>query len=159
MLFYVASGFSGKAAALPQDCQRIRRTEFHVIIPIVPVEGLVSFDFPVLVREPKEIVRDAVQDDVLNNLKRVSEYGIMVVAGKVIVRYRRRQLSKAEADNRSREETQKRIAELQDFIGSRQTEITEFDESLVRKLIQQITVYDDHFSVRFKSELEVNINE
>ena len=88
MLFYVASGFSGKAAALQQDRQRIRRTEFHVFIPIVPVERLVSFDLPVLVGEPKEIVRNAVKDDVLNNLKRVSEYGIVMLAGKVIVRYR-----------------------------------------------------------------------
>jgi DNA invertase Pin-like site-specific DNA recombinase/ribosomal protein L29 len=71
----------------------------------------------------------------------------------------REQKSQAEADTRSREETRKRIAELQDFIGSQQSEITEFDESLVRKLIQQITVYDDHFTVRFKSGLEVNINE
>ena len=69
----------------------------------------------------------------------------------------REQKSQAEADTRSREETQKRIAELQDFIGSQQSEITEFDESLVRKLIQQITVYDDHFTVRFKAELEIDI--
>ena len=40
----------------------------------------------------------------------------------------------------------------------RLTDQIEFDESLVRKQIQQITVYDDHFTVRFKSELEVNIN-
>ena len=52
-----------------------------------------------------------------------------------------------------------RIKELQDFIGSQQSEITEFDESLVRKLIQQISVYDDCLAVRFKSGLEVNINE
>ena len=52
-----------------------------------------------------------------------------------------------------------RIKELQDFIGSQQSEITEFDESLVRKLIQQISVYDDRLAVRFKSGLEVNINE
>ena len=71
----------------------------------------------------------------------------------------REQKSQAEADTRSREETQKRIAELQDFIGSQQSEITEFDESLVRKLIQQITVYDGHLAVRFKSGLEININE
>lgn len=71
----------------------------------------------------------------------------------------REQKSQAEADTRSREETQKRIAELQDFIGSQQSEITEFDESLVRKLIQQITVYDDRFTVRFKSGLEIDINE
>ncbi|WP_288154955.1 hypothetical protein [uncultured Sharpea sp.] len=48
------------------------------------------------------------------------------------------QKSQAAADTRSREKTQKRIAELQDFIGSQQSEITEFDESLIRKLIQQI---------------------
>ena len=51
------------------------------------------------------------------------------------------------------------FAELQDFIGSQQSEITEFDESLVLKPIQQITVYDDHFTVRFKSGLEIDINE
>lgn len=69
----------------------------------------------------------------------------------------RGQKSQAEADTRSREETRKRIAELQDFIGSQQSEITEFDESLVRKLIQQITVYDDHFTVEFKSGITIDI--
>ena len=54
---------------------------------------------------------------------------------------------------------QARLDELQDFIGSQQSEITEFDESLVRKLIQQITVYDDRFTVRFKSGLEIDLNE
>ena len=71
----------------------------------------------------------------------------------------REQKSQAEADNRSREETEKRIAELQDFIGSQQSEITELDESLVRKLIQQITLYDDRLTVRFKSRLKIVINE
>ncbi|MFR0555686.1 hypothetical protein [Pseudoscardovia radai] len=71
----------------------------------------------------------------------------------------REQKSHTEADTRSREETRKRIAKLQDFIGSQQSEITEFDESLVQKLIQQITVYDDHLAVRFKSRLEIDINE
>ena len=49
------------------------------------------------------------------------------------------------------------IAELQDFIGSLQSEIAEFDESFVRKLIQQITVYDDHFTAEFKSGLTIDI--
>ena len=69
----------------------------------------------------------------------------------------REQKSQSEADTRSREETRKRIAELQDFIGSQQSEITEFDESLVRKLIQQITVYVGHLAVRLKSGLEIDI--
>lgn len=63
------------------------------------------------------------------------------------------------ADTMSPDGIQARLDELQDFIGSQQSEITEFDEILVRKLIQQITVYDDHFTVRFKSGLKVDINE
>ena len=70
----------------------------------------------------------------------------------------REQKSQVEADTRSREETRKRIDVLQDFIREQKTDITEFDESLVRKLIGQITIYNDHFTVRFKSGLEVDIN-
>ena len=70
----------------------------------------------------------------------------------------RQQKSRAEADTRSREETQKCIDELQDFIREQKTDITEFDKSIVRKPIGQITIYNDHFTVRFKSGLEVDIN-
>ena len=69
----------------------------------------------------------------------------------------REQKSQAEADIRSREEPRKRIDELQGFTGSQQSEINEFDESLARKLVQQITVYDDHFTVEFKSGLAIEI--
>lgn len=69
----------------------------------------------------------------------------------------RAQKSQAEADTSSREQNRKCIDELQDFIGSQQSEITEFDESLVRKPIQQITVYDDHFTVEFKSGITIEI--
>ena len=64
-----------------------------------------------------------------------------------------------DADTMSPDGIQAQLDELQDFIGSQQSEITEFDESLVRKMIQQITVYDDHLTVRFKSGLEIDINE
>lgn len=70
----------------------------------------------------------------------------------------REQKSQAEADARSCEERQKRIKELQDFIREQQTEITEFDESLVRKLVGQITIYDDHIIVLFKSGFKIDIN-
>ena len=44
-----------------------------------------------------------------------------------------------------------RIKELQDFISGQETDITEFDEVLVKKLIEKITVFADHFTVEFKS--------
>ena len=36
-------------------------------------------------------------------------------------------------------------------------EVTEYDDSLVRRLIERLTVYDDHFTVEFKSGLEVDV--
>ena len=69
----------------------------------------------------------------------------------------REQKSQAEADTRSSEETQKRIAELQDFIAGQETDITEFDEALVKKLIKKITVFADHFTVEFKSGITIDI--
>ncbi|AGH40966.1 phage integrase site specific recombinase [Bifidobacterium thermophilum RBL67] len=69
----------------------------------------------------------------------------------------REQKSQAEADTRSREEPRKRIDELQDFIGSQETDITEFDDSLARKLNGQINVFADHFPIGFKSGVTIDI--
>ena len=50
-----------------------------------------------------------------------------------------------------------RIKELQDFIAGQETDITEFDEALVRKLIAKITVFTEHFTVEFKSGITIDI--
>ena len=91
----------------------------------------------------RTVKEDLLQEVTVKELirKANSKQGYDAIADEIFTL--REQKSQAEADTRSREETQKRIAELQDFIGSQQSEITEFDESLVRKLIQQITVHDD----------------
>lgn len=47
--------------------------------------------------------------------------------------------------------------ELQDFIAGQETDITEFDEALVKKLIEKITVFADHFTVEFKSGVTIDI--
>ena len=60
-------------------------------------------------------------------------------------------------DSHHREETMKRIKELQDFIAGQETDITEFDEALVKKLIEKITVFADHFTVEFKSGITIDI--
>lgn len=56
-----------------------------------------------------------------------------------------------------REELMKRIRELQDFIAGQETDITEFDEALVKKLIEKITVFTEHFTVEFKSGITIEI--
>ena len=63
------------------------------------------------------------------------------------------------SDSFAREEKLKRITDLQDFIASQDTEITEFDEKLVRRLVGKITVFEDRFSVGFRSGVSVEIGE
>lgn len=52
-----------------------------------------------------------------------------------------------------------RIKEIQDFIRSQRTDITEFDEALIRRWIKHIKVYEDHFTVELKSGLSIDVDE
>jgi uncharacterized coiled-coil protein SlyX len=69
----------------------------------------------------------------------------------------REQKEQSEIDSHHREETMNRIKELQTFISQQETDITEFDETLVKKLIEKITAFVDHFTVEFKSGLTIEI--
>ena len=65
---------------------------------------------------------------------------------------------KSEFEGVTRDDHIKRISELQDFIKAQPTTLTEYDETLVNRLIQKITVFDDHFEVEFKSGVSVRID-
>ena len=69
----------------------------------------------------------------------------------------RNQKEQSEVDSHLWEETMNRIKELQNFIAEQETDITEFDEALVKKLIEKITVFADHFTVEFKSGITIDI--
>ena len=71
----------------------------------------------------------------------------------------RDQKEQSEVDSHHREEAMNRIKELQDFIAGQETDITEFDEALVKKLIEKITVFADHFTVEFKSGITIDIED
>ena len=73
-----------------------------------------------------------------------------------ILRLRELQEQKGMDDATQKEHT-KRIKELQKFIQSQPSEITEFDESLVKKLLEKVTVYDDYLEFRFKSGVTISI--
>lgn len=64
---------------------------------------------------------------------------------------------KSELEGVTRDDHIKRIAELQDFIKAQPTTLTEYDENLVNRLLQKITVFDKHFVVDFKSSVSVEI--
>lgn len=52
-----------------------------------------------------------------------------------------------------------RMADMVAFLQSELEEVTKYSEALVRRMIEKITVYDDHFVVEFKSGIEITINE
>ena len=43
------------------------------------------------------------------------------------------------------------------FLREQPTEVTEFSEQLVRRLIEKVTVYEDESAIEFKSEFKINI--
>ena len=73
--------------------------------------------------------------------------------------FRLRELKhQSEIEGVTRDEHIKRISELHDFtMQNPQTELAEFDEALVRRLLQKVTIYDDYYTVEFKSGVIVDI--
>ena len=50
-----------------------------------------------------------------------------------------------------------RLDELEAFLDGQTTEVTDYDEGLVRRLIERITVFDDHLVFEFKTGLETEV--
>lgn len=61
-------------------------------------------------------------------------------------------------DTSARDEQIRRINELQDFIRQQPTHLTGFDETLVKRWIKQITVWDDRITVELKSGVNIDID-
>lgn len=51
----------------------------------------------------------------------------------------------------------KKIEELQDFINEGDTELSEYDEKIVRKCIKEIRVFDNRLQVFFKAGIDIDI--
>ena len=45
------------------------------------------------------------------------------------------------------------------FLREQPTAITEYDEQLVRRLVEKVTIYENKFTVEFKSGVVVDIDE
>jgi hypothetical protein len=60
-------------------------------------------------------------------------------------------------ENAEREGKRQRIAEMSGFLNEQSYELEEYDEQLVRRLIEKITVFDDKLTIEFKSSFEIDI--
>mgnify|MGYP000045177074 FL=1 len=61
-------------------------------------------------------------------------------------------------ESAEREGLKQRIKEMREFLEQQSTEVTEYDEVLVRRLIEKVTVYDERFEVEFKSGAKVDVD-
>jgi site-specific DNA recombinase len=53
--------------------------------------------------------------------------------------------------------SKQRLEEMEKLLNEQSTLLEEYDEQLVRRLIEKITVYDDKLTIEFKSGVEVDV--
>ena len=71
----------------------------------------------------------------------------------------REQREKCTVDTAARDTQIARINELQDFIKQQPAHLGAFDEPLVKRWLERITVWEDHFTVELKSGLKIDIED
>ena len=69
----------------------------------------------------------------------------------------REKRQQASMDTVQRDEQLQHITELQDFIKDQTSDLTTFDEALVKRLLKQITIWPTHCTVELKSGLKVDV--
>lgn len=61
------------------------------------------------------------------------------------------------AQNAERDGMRQRIEEMRAFLKEQANEPLAYDEQLVRRLVEKVTVYEDRLMVEFKSGLETDV--
>ena len=69
----------------------------------------------------------------------------------------REEKQKLLSDKAEMEGIKQSIYNMKAFLNSQTTDIEDFNEELVRRLVEKVTVYDDRFEVELKSKLSVDI--
>ncbi len=93
------------------------------------------------------------QDELLNAGKdqaKIDEIGDAIIS----LRQERQDILTAAAKNT---ELMERIDDLAAFMDEQTAVVTEYSETLVRRLIEKITVYDEKLTIEFKSGLEIDV--
>ena len=75
------------------------------------------------------------------------------------IHHLRDQKQKLLLESANRDELKKRIADMSTFLKKQSTALTEYDEQLIRRLIENVIIYEDKFTVEFKSGLTVDVEE
>lgn len=76
--------------------------------------------------------------------------------GQEVIRLREEKYQ-LQLEDATKESTRQKIAELEKAIAEIGGKVEEYEEALVWKLIERITVYDDYYTVEFKSGIEIDV--
>ncbi len=60
-------------------------------------------------------------------------------------------------ENAEREGKRQRIPEMTAFLNAQSYELEEYDEQLVRRLIEKVMAFDEKLTVEFKSCVEIDV--
>jgi site-specific DNA recombinase len=71
----------------------------------------------------------------------------------------REQKQKVQVGSAGWDELSKRIDDMSTFHREQLAAITQYDEPLVRRLIEKVTIYEEKFTVEFKSGVMVDVEE
>jgi len=71
----------------------------------------------------------------------------------------RDQKQKLLLESANRDELKKRITDMSTFLKKQSIALAGYDEQLVRRLIEKVTIYEDKFIVEFKSGVTVDVEE
>ena len=73
------------------------------------------------------------------------------------IHHLRDEKQKAQLESAGRDETRIRITDMKAFLRKQDTSVTEFDEALVRRLIEKVIIYEGRCVVKFRSGVEVEL--
>jgi len=96
---------------------------------------------------------EKLQQQLLQQAKSKNDYN--EVADEI---YRLRELKQnVMIENAEREGRRQRIDEMIEFLNEQSYELDEYDEQLVRRLIEKVTVFEEKITVEFKSGVEIDV--
>ena len=76
--------------------------------------------------------------------------------GKEVIQLREEKYQ-LQLEDASKETLRQKIMELEKVLAGINGKVEEYDDALDRKLIERITIYDDYFTVEFKSGIEIDV--
>lgn len=152
------------------DAETIHETELHACVvrainqviakPDKVKEGLFSnIESILLNREQGLSIADIdkrleeLQKDIIKVAAKKGDYDYIA---KEIVSLREKK-QELQMDHAQMEGVKERVSEMEKFLDEHVDKVTEYDERLVRALIEKITVYDDKVDVEFKSGTKTTV--